>query len=83
MYCPFCNHADTKVIDSRLAGEGAQVRRRRECEECGEHTVADLMRDEKAISDFDLAPGNQRIVDFLFELLDVTQRCDFAGVGFL
>jgi transcriptional repressor NrdR len=27
---------DTKVIDSRLAGEGSQVRRRRECTECGE-----------------------------------------------
>src|SRR5574337_1955610 len=36
MHCPFCSHADTKVIDSRLAGEGAQVRRRRECEKCGE-----------------------------------------------
>lgn len=36
MHCPFCSHEDTKVIDSRLAGEGAQVRRRRECEKCGE-----------------------------------------------
>lgn len=36
MHCPFCGHEDTKVIDSRLAGEGAQVRRRRECERCGE-----------------------------------------------
>ena len=36
MYCPFCNCTDTKVIDSRLAGEGHQVRRRRECVECGE-----------------------------------------------
>ncbi|MGA9853465.1 MAG: transcriptional regulator NrdR [Gammaproteobacteria bacterium] len=36
MHCPFCDHEDTKVIDSRLAGEGAQVRRRRECEKCGE-----------------------------------------------
>ena len=36
MFCPFCNHPDTKVIDSRLAGEGAQVRRRRECEKCNE-----------------------------------------------
>ncbi|HSC46940.1 MAG TPA: transcriptional regulator NrdR [Gammaproteobacteria bacterium] len=36
MHCPFCNHEDTKVIDSRLAGEGQQVRRRRECEKCGE-----------------------------------------------
>lgn len=36
MHCPFCHHADTKVIDSRLAGEGRQVRRRRECLKCEE-----------------------------------------------
>lgn len=36
MHCPFCNHAETKVIDSRLAGEGRQVRRRRECLACSE-----------------------------------------------
>lgn len=36
MHCPFCNHNDTKVIDSRLAGEGRQVRRRRECLSCAE-----------------------------------------------
>ena len=36
MHCPFCGFEDTKVIDSRLAGEGRQVRRRRECLSCGE-----------------------------------------------
>lgn len=36
MHCPFCSHAETKVIDSRLVAEGNQVRRRRECLECGE-----------------------------------------------
>lgn len=36
MYCPFCNEADTKVIDSRLSGDGQQVRRRRECLHCNE-----------------------------------------------
>ena len=36
MYCPFCRAEDTKVIDSRLASEGTQVRRRRECLACGE-----------------------------------------------
>ncbi|NUF27725.1 transcriptional repressor NrdR [Gilliamella bombicola] len=36
MYCPFCNADDTKVIDSRLVGEGFQVRRRRQCVECNE-----------------------------------------------
>lgn len=34
MHCPFCSHADTRVIDSRLLGEGDQIRRRRECVEC-------------------------------------------------
>ncbi len=36
MYCPFCNAPETKVIDSRLATEGSQVRRRRECLTCNE-----------------------------------------------
>src|SRR5688500_15945846 len=36
MHCPFCTFEETKVIDSRLAGEGEQVRRRRECLQCGE-----------------------------------------------
>ena len=36
MYCPFCGHEETKVNDSRLAGEGRQIRRRRECLKCGE-----------------------------------------------
>lgn len=36
MRCPFCSFHDTKVIDSRLVAEGDQVRRRRECVECGE-----------------------------------------------
>ncbi|MEX0622461.1 transcriptional regulator NrdR [Saccharospirillum sp.] len=36
MHCPFCKAQDTKVIDSRLVAEGEQVRRRRECLQCGE-----------------------------------------------
>ncbi len=36
MRCPFCRSADTKVVDSRLASEGDQVRRRRECLHCKE-----------------------------------------------
>tara|TARA_B100001142_G_scaffold230708_1_gene228830 strand:+ start:1750 stop:2253 length:504 start_codon:yes stop_codon:yes gene_type:complete len=36
LHCPFCNNDETKVIDSRLAGEGWQVRRRRECQQCDE-----------------------------------------------
>jgi transcriptional repressor NrdR len=36
MRCPFCGAQDTKVVDSRLAAEGDQVRRRRKCEACGD-----------------------------------------------
>lgn len=36
MHCPFCGHVETKVNDSRLASEGRQIRRRRECLSCGE-----------------------------------------------
>jgi len=36
VHCPFCGADDTKVIDSRLVAEGDSVRRRRECQTCGE-----------------------------------------------
>ena len=36
MHCPFCGNDETKVIDSRLAGEGRQIRRRRQCLACNE-----------------------------------------------
>jgi transcriptional repressor NrdR len=36
MRCPFCAEKDTRVVDSRLAGEGDEVRRRRECSACRE-----------------------------------------------
>ena len=35
MKCPVCNHPDTKVVDSRVAGDGLSIRRRRECLKCG------------------------------------------------
>ena len=35
MWCPFCNHEDTRVVDSRLTGDGMQIRRRRQCGACG------------------------------------------------
>jgi transcriptional repressor NrdR len=35
MKCPFCGDLDNRVIDSRLSKDGAVIRRRRECLECG------------------------------------------------
>ncbi len=34
MWCPLCNHHDTRVVDSRLTRDGMQIRRRRECTQC-------------------------------------------------
>ena len=34
MKCPTCNFAETKVVDSRLSGDGSAIRRRRECLKC-------------------------------------------------
>jgi transcriptional repressor NrdR len=34
MHCPFCRHTDTKVLDSRVADDGASIRRRRMCSDC-------------------------------------------------
>jgi transcriptional repressor NrdR len=36
MHCPFCQHEDTRVIDSRVSEDGTTIRRRRECEACQE-----------------------------------------------
>jgi transcriptional repressor NrdR len=35
VYCPFCRHEDSRVIDSRTADDGAAIRRRRSCPACG------------------------------------------------
>ncbi len=34
MHCPFCQHDDTRVIDSRVSDDGTTIRRRRECAHC-------------------------------------------------
>jgi len=36
MNCPFCGSAETRVVDSRPAEQGRAIRRRRECETCGD-----------------------------------------------
>jgi transcriptional repressor NrdR len=34
MHCPFCRHADSRVVDSRTTDDGSSIRRRRQCPEC-------------------------------------------------
>ena len=33
--CPFCQHPDSRVVDSRATDDGTAIRRRRQCPECG------------------------------------------------
>lgn len=35
MFCPYCRHHDSRVVDSRSADDGAAIRRRRQCPSCG------------------------------------------------
>jgi transcriptional repressor NrdR len=64
MHCPFCNHEETKVTDSRLAGEGQQIRRRRECLQCGERfttfETAELVMPRIIKSDASREPFDER-----------------------
>lgn len=63
MRCPFCDFEDTKVIDSRLVAEGGQVRRRRECLQCGERyttfETAELVMPRVVKSDGKRAPFDE------------------------
>lgn len=64
MHCPFCGHEETKVTDSRLAGEGRQIRRRRECLQCAERfttfETAELVMPLVLKSDHSLEPFDER-----------------------
>jgi len=64
MYCPFCGHVETKVTDSRLAAEGRQIRRRRECLGCGERfttfEAAELLLPRLIKSDGSREPFDER-----------------------
>jgi len=64
MHCPFCGHGETKVTDSRLAADGAQVRRRRECLSCGERftsfETAELLMPRVIKSDGSREPFDER-----------------------
>jgi transcriptional repressor NrdR len=45
MHCPYCKHSDTKVLDSRVADDGNQIRRRRVCQACEKRfTTVELMQ---------------------------------------
>ena len=64
MQCPFCDEGDTRVVDSRLADDGAQVRRRRECTGCRErfttYETADIAAPRIVKNDGTRVPFDER-----------------------
>jgi len=71
MHCPFCQHEDTRVIDSRVSEDGASIRRRRECPACGERfstvEVAELKLPSLVKSDGRREPFDERKLRTSFE----------------
>jgi transcriptional repressor NrdR len=60
--CPFCTDDGNRVIDSRLARDGSEIRRRRECDECGrrfttreriEETIPRVIKHDKRREEYD------------------------------
>jgi len=46
MKCPFCQHGENRVIDSRISKDGGAIRRRRECLGCGKRfTTYEVVED--------------------------------------
>lgn len=67
MKCPFCNHGESRVLDSRETLEGRAVRRRRECEKCqarfSTYEQAELFRVSVVKKDGSRQPYEQRKIE--------------------
>ncbi len=62
MRCPFCEHHDDRVVDSRTSSEGKQIRRRRECANC-ERRFTTYERVEEAFPRIIKSDGNREEYD--------------------
>lgn len=71
MHCPFCQHNDTRVIDSRVSEDGSSIRRRRECPACGERfntfEIAEIKLPAVIKSDGRREPFDERKLRISFE----------------
>ena len=77
MRCPFCHNADSRVIDSREADEGATTRRRRSCPTCSRRftTVEEVayLRFASVYRSF------SSVADFEREIAELKERQSTAG----
>ncbi len=81
MRCPFCKNEDTRVVDSRLATEGDNIRRRRECEKCDRRfTTYERVEDRWPM--VVKKDGSRQAFDRLKVLSGVQRACEKRPVTF-
>jgi len=78
--CPYCQHSDTRVIDSRLAREGRSVRRRRQCERCAERFTTFEMA-EQTMLEVEKRDGQTEVFDPDKLLKSLRLACKKRPVG--
>jgi len=70
MRCPYCEHEESKVLDSRPVEDGAAIRRRRECLHCGRRFTG-----EKVLAGLVKAAGKRPVsIDALEALVLEVER---------
>lgn len=80
MKCPFCNHPQSRVIDSRLSGEGDVIRRRRACEDC-EKRFTTFERVEEILPAIIKKDGRRETFDRLKVKQGLSRACEKRPVS--
>lgn len=75
MKCPFCQHPENRVIDSRLSKEGEAIRRRRECAACGKRFTS-YERVEEVLPSVVKSDGRREPFDRLKVMAGVRHACE-------
>jgi transcriptional repressor NrdR len=78
--CPVCRAEDTKVVDSRVAQEGASVRRRRQCLSCS-HRFTTFERIEEVVLEVHKSDGTTERFDRDKIIRGVTAACKGRAVA--
>lgn len=80
MRCPFCQSSENRVVDSRMARDGRAIRRRRQCEACGERfTTYEVV--EEAMLDVEKRDGQTEPFDPEKLLKSIRLACKKRPVG--
>jgi transcriptional repressor NrdR len=80
MRCPFCQSAENRVVDSRMARDGRAIRRRRQCEGCSERfTTYEVV--EEALLDVEKRDGQSEPFDAEKLLRSIRIACKKRPIG--